>query len=219
MKDRESGKVWARTRNHSPPIGTEISRGSCLTSRWHRGLRRGRFGLQARQEWPKQCGCGRAWSRSAWASLLRVGVFDVGSDRLVPLDHRRSALVARTSERGERALLDRGDQGRRRYRGCRVGAAPLCGSLASARARSVADKRPRMSDATFAHAYPPDPADRGAMLRKGIGALVAGGTLIAIGFGSLFWSSEVARYGVRFFVPGGLTLWRRRVVFAARVAS
>ena len=45
-------------------------------------LRRGRFGLQARQEWPKECGCGRAWSRSAWASLLRVGVFDLGSDRL-----------------------------------------------------------------------------------------------------------------------------------------
>ena len=47
----------------------------------------------------------------------------------VPLDHRRSALVARTSERGERALLDRGDHGRRRYGGCRF----------------VADQRPRLS--------------------------------------------------------------------------
>ncbi len=29
--------IWARSRHHSPPISTEISRGGCLTRRWHRG--------------------------------------------------------------------------------------------------------------------------------------------------------------------------------------
>ena len=29
--------VWAPSELHSPPIGTKISRWSCLTSRWHRG--------------------------------------------------------------------------------------------------------------------------------------------------------------------------------------
>ncbi len=37
MKDSESGKAWARTTDHSPPIGTERSRESCLTRCWHRG--------------------------------------------------------------------------------------------------------------------------------------------------------------------------------------
>ena len=87
---------------------------------------------------------------------------------------------------------------------------PLSVALSRVRECMCEEHRGRASalvDATFAHVYPPDPADRGAMLRKGIGALVAGGTLIAIGFGSLFWSPEVARYvGPRLFVPGGLTL-------------
>lgn len=35
--DQEPGMTWARRGHHSPPIGTEISRGGCLTRRWHRG--------------------------------------------------------------------------------------------------------------------------------------------------------------------------------------
>ena len=29
--------TWARTWDHSPPLGTEISRRDCLKRRWHRG--------------------------------------------------------------------------------------------------------------------------------------------------------------------------------------
>lgn len=46
--------------------------------------RRGRSGSldRDRAEWPKRCGCGHAWSQLEWMDLRRVGVFELGSERL-----------------------------------------------------------------------------------------------------------------------------------------
>ena len=49
--DQELGMLAARGVRHSPPVSTEISRGTCLTRRWYRGLRRRARGHLVLRSW------------------------------------------------------------------------------------------------------------------------------------------------------------------------